>query len=39
MGAGGYRAMDYVKVGAPLTLAVLGLLAVMIPWLMPLSAS
>ena len=35
MGAGGYRAMDYVKVGAPLTLVVLGLLAVMIPLLMP----
>jgi di/tricarboxylate transporter len=39
MGAGGYRAMDYVKVGAPLTLVVLGLLSVMIPWLMPLTAS
>jgi di/tricarboxylate transporter len=35
MGAGGYRAVDYAKVGAPLTLFVLGLLTVMIPLLMP----
>jgi di/tricarboxylate transporter len=35
MGAGGYRAMDYMKVGAPLTLAVFVLLALMIPLLMP----
>lgn len=38
MGAGGYRAMDYVKVGAPLTLLVLGVLALMIPLLMPFGA-
>ena len=30
MGAGGYRAMDYVKVGTPLTVVVLGLLAAII---------
>ena len=35
MGAGGYRSMDYVKVGTPLTLAVLAILTVMIPLLMP----
>jgi di/tricarboxylate transporter len=35
MGAGGYRAMDYVKVGAPLTLVVLGLLTLMVPLLLP----
>ena len=35
MGAGGYKAMDYVKVGTPLTFVVLGLLAIMIPLLMP----
>jgi len=38
MGAGGYRALDYMKVGAPLTLAVFVLLAFMIPLLMPLTA-
>ncbi|MBW2528335.1 MAG: SLC13 family permease [Deltaproteobacteria bacterium] len=35
MGAGGYKAMDYVKVGSPLTVVVLAILAVMIPLLMP----
>jgi di/tricarboxylate transporter len=34
-GAGGYKAMDYVKVGTPLTVVVLGLLAFMIPLLLP----
>lgn len=38
MGAGGYRAMDYVRVGTPLTVIVLGLLALMIPLLMPFSS-
>jgi len=38
MGAGGYRSMDYVKVGAPLTVVVLGVLALMIPLLLPLAA-
>lgn len=37
MGAGGYKATDYLKVGSPLTVVVLGVLAVMIPLLMPLS--
>jgi len=35
MGAGGYRSMDYVKVGTPLTLVVLLILTLMIPALMP----
>lgn len=35
MGAGGYRARDYVKVGAPLTLLVLGIIVVLVPVLMP----
>jgi di/tricarboxylate transporter len=35
MGAGGYRSMDYVKVGTPLTIVVLGLLTFMIPLIMP----
>ena len=35
MGAGGYRSMDYVKVGTPLTIVVLGLLTLMIPLIMP----
>ena len=38
MGAGGYRAMDYVKVGAPLTVVVLLVLELMIPLLMPFTA-
>lgn len=36
MGAGGYKSMDYVRVGTPLTVVVIVLLALMIPWLMPL---
>jgi len=35
MGAGGYRVGDFVRVGSILTIIVLGLLAVMIPWLLP----
>ena len=35
MGAGGYRSMDYVKVGTPLTVVVLLILTLMIPALMP----
>ena len=35
MGLGGYRSMDYLKVGTPLTVVVLAVLALMIPWLMP----
>jgi di/tricarboxylate transporter len=34
LGAGGYRSMDYVKVGTPLTLVVLAILTLMIPVLM-----
>lgn len=35
MGAGGYRAADYVKVGTPLTLLVLGLIVVLVPVVLP----
>jgi di/tricarboxylate transporter len=31
MGAGGYRTMDYLKVGTPLTLVLLALLVVLVP--------
>ncbi len=37
MGAGGYRARDYIRVGAPLTVAMLALLVVLIPLLIPFS--
>ena len=36
MGAGGYRAIDYARVGTPLTVAVLGILVIMVPVLFPL---
>lgn len=36
MSAGGYRAMDYVRVGTPLTVVVLGLLVVLAPVFFPL---
>jgi di/tricarboxylate transporter len=35
MGAGGYRSLDYLKVGTPLTIVILGILTFMIPLLMP----
>ncbi len=35
MGAGGYRSMDYLKVGTPLTIVILAILTFMIPLLMP----
>ncbi len=35
MGAGGYRSIDYLKVGTPLTIVILAILTFMIPWLMP----
>ncbi|MDY0003313.1 MAG: SLC13 family permease, partial [Polyangia bacterium] len=35
MGAGGYRAMDYLRVGTPLTLLVLAIIAVLVPLVMP----
>jgi len=37
MGPGGYKFMDYVKVGLPLTLVILALLMVIIPIFWPLS--
>jgi di/tricarboxylate transporter len=36
MSAGGYRAMDYVRVGTPLTVVVLGLLVLLTPVFFPL---
>ena len=35
MGAGGYRSIDYVKVGTPLTIILLGLMVVLIPIFFP----
>ena len=35
MGAGGYRSMDYIRVGTPLTLLLLALLVVLIPRFFP----
>ena len=35
MGAGGYRVGDFVRVGSVLTIIVLGLLALMIPYFLP----
>ncbi len=35
MGAGGYRVGDFVRVGSILTVIVLGLMALMIPWFLP----
>lgn len=36
MSAGGYKAMDYVKVGTPLTIVVLALIVFMVPIFFPL---
>ncbi len=35
MGAGGYRVVDYLRVGTPLTLVQLGLLVLLVPWFFP----
>lgn len=35
MGAGGYRAKDYVRVGTPLTIAILILLVLIVPFFFP----
>jgi di/tricarboxylate transporter len=35
MGPGGYRVIDYVRVGAPLTVVVLALLVWLVPLLLP----
>jgi di/tricarboxylate transporter len=35
MGAGGYRALDYVRVGTPLTVIVLILLVLLVPFFFP----
>ena len=36
MGAGGYRSMDYVRVGTPLTFVVLGIVVALVPLIFPL---
>ncbi len=36
MGPGGYRFLDYLKLGVPLTLVVFVVVAVFLPWLWPL---
>lgn len=35
MGAGGYKASDYIKVGAPLTIMALGIIVVLVPLVFP----
>ncbi len=35
MSAGGYKSMDFVRVGTPLTIVVLIMLVVMVPWFFP----
>ncbi len=35
MGAGGYRAMDYLRVGTPLTIVLLGLMVLLVPIFFP----
>jgi di/tricarboxylate transporter len=36
MGAGGYRVVDYLRVGTPLTLVQLALLVLLVPLFFPL---
>ena len=36
MGAGGYRSMDYVRVGTPLTVVVLAIVVALVPLIFPL---
>jgi di/tricarboxylate transporter len=38
MGPGGYRVTDFLKVGPPLTLVVLVVVLLVLPWLWPLRA-
>ena len=35
MGAGGYKAKDYLKVGTPLTLVLLALMVLLVPVFFP----
>jgi di/tricarboxylate transporter len=35
MGAGGYRAIDYIRVGTPLTIVLLAMLVLLIPVVFP----
>ncbi len=37
MGPGGYRFVDFIKVGLPLTLLVLAIVLLVLPWLWPLA--
>ena len=36
MGPGGYRFVDYLKLGLPLTLVVFGVTRLLLPWVWPL---
>ena len=36
MGAGGYRSVDYARVGTPLTVVVLGIVVALVPSFYPL---
>ena len=36
MGAGGYRSIDYARVGSPLTVVVLGIVVLLVPFFYPL---
>ena len=38
MGPGGYRFVDFLKVGLPLTLVVLVVVLLVLPWFWPLTA-
>ena len=38
MGPGGYRFKDYIKIGVPLTLLVLIVTMLVLPWVWPLTA-
>jgi di/tricarboxylate transporter len=39
MGPGGYRYLDYLRLGAPLALLVLALVIALVPVVFPLTAS
>jgi di/tricarboxylate transporter len=38
MGPGGYRFKDYVKIGVPLTILILIVTMLVLPWVWPLTA-
>ncbi len=39
MGLGGYRSTDYLRVGTPLTIVLLVVMVVMVPWIFPFEAA